>query len=73
VRDDKTKSQDRERSAMTALELKLLAGGDTRAQAREHISKIKGKPDAARDDGKPDAADPELVGAVSALLQTIRS
>jgi ATP-dependent Clp protease protease subunit len=36
--------------------LKLLAGGDTRAQAREHISQIKGKPDAALDPAdKPDA------------------
>jgi ATP-dependent protease ClpP protease subunit len=73
-RDDGTKASDRERTAVTALELKLLAGGDTRAQAREHISKIKGKPDAAREPAdKPDAVDdPELIGAMQALLDDFR-
>lgn len=71
-RDDDTKASDRERSAITALELKLLAGGDTRAQAREHISQIKGKPDAARDDGKPDAAATELAAPLAGLLEAFR-
>lgn len=71
-RDDDAKASDRERSAVTALELKLLAGGDTRAQAREHISKIKGKPDAARDDGKPDAAATELAAPLAGLLEAFR-
>lgn len=73
-RDEETKASDRERGAVTALELKLLAGGDTRTEAREHISKIKGKPDAARDDAdKPDAGgDPELVSAMQALLNDFR-
>jgi ATP-dependent protease ClpP protease subunit len=75
TRDSSTKASDRERGAVTALELKLLAGGDTRAQAREHISKIKGKPDAAQDDAsKPDAGgnDPELMSAMQALLDDFR-
>lgn len=75
-RDDKTKASDRERGAVTALELKLLAGGDTRAQARDHISKIKGKPDAALDDAsKPDAGgnDPEFMAAMQALLDDFRN
>ena len=73
-RDADTKASDRERGAVTALELKLLAGGDTRAQAREHISKIKGKPDAALDTAdKPDAGgDPELMSAMQALLNDFR-
>ena len=75
-RDKDAKASDRERSAITALELKLLAGGDTRAQAREHISKIKGKPDAALDHAdKPDAGgdEPELMAAMQSLLDDFRS
>jgi ATP-dependent Clp protease protease subunit len=71
--DEKTKASDRERSAVTALELKLLAGGDTRAQAREHISKIKGKPDAALDPAdKPDAVGTELALPLAGLLDAFR-
>ena len=71
--DEKTKASDRERSAVTALELKLLAGGDTRAQARDHISKIKGKPDAALDPAdKPDAVGTELALPLAGLLDAFR-
>lgn len=73
-RDPATKASDRERAAITALELKLVAGGDTRAQAREHINKIKGTPGAAPAAGTPGAADDtELAGALGQLLSTIRS
>jgi ATP-dependent Clp protease protease subunit len=73
-RDEQAKASDRERTAITALELKLVAGGDTRAQAREHITKIKGTPGAASEADTPGAGgDPELAGALAGLLNTIRS
>lgn len=73
-RDEQAKQTDRERSAITALELKLVAGGDTRAQARDHITKIKGTPGAAPEADTPGAGgDPELVGALAGLLNTLRS
>ena len=73
-RDAATKACDRERTAITALELKLVAGGDTRAEAREHITKIKGTPGAARDAvDTPGAADTELALPLAGLLDTIRS
>ena len=73
-RDADTKASDRERTAITALELKLVAGGDTRAQAREHITKIKGTPGAAPEADTPGAVDDtELAGAIASLIQSIRS
>ena len=73
-RDDQTKASDRERTAITALELKLVAGGDTRAQAREHITKIKGTPGAAPEADTPGAGgDAELAGLMAGLLTTIKS
>lgn len=72
--DSKAKASDRERTAITALELKLVAGGDTRAQAREHITKIKGTPGAAPEAGTPGAdGDTELVGTMASLLQTLKA
>jgi ATP-dependent Clp protease, protease subunit len=73
TRDEAAKASDRERTAITALELKLVAGGDTRAQAREHITKIKGTPGAARDAvDTPGAVGTELVGSLASLLSTFR-
>lgn len=70
-RDAETKASDRERTAITALELKLVAGGDTRAQAREHITKIKGTPGAAPVADTPGAGgDTELNGLLAGLLST---
>jgi len=71
-RDEKAKASDRERTAITALELKLVAGGDTRAQAREHITKIKGTPGAAQDDGTPGAATTDLGLPLASLLEAFR-
>lgn len=71
-RDAETKAADRERSAITALELKLVAGGDTRAQAREHIAKIKGTPGAVLTTGTPGAAASELVAPLAGLLEAFR-
>ena len=70
--DSTTKAADRERTAITALELKLVAGGDTRAQAREHITKIKGTPGAALDRGTPGAAATELALPLAGLLEAFR-
>jgi ATP-dependent Clp protease protease subunit len=73
TRDESAKAADRERTAITALELKLVAGGDTRAQAREHITKIKGTPGAARDVvDTPGAADTELAQPLAGLLDAFR-
>jgi ATP-dependent protease ClpP protease subunit len=44
-----------------------------RSAARDLLNKIKGKPDAARDDAKPDAGDPELAAAAAGLLATLRA
>jgi ATP-dependent protease ClpP protease subunit len=73
-RDPGTKAADRERAAITAMELRLVAGGYTRAQARDHINKIKGTPGAASEADTPGAGgDPELVAQMDRLLTTIRS
>ena len=73
-RDEKAKASDRDRTAITALELKLVAGGDTRAQARDHITKIKGTPGAAPVADTPGAGgDPELTGPLAGLLTTLKS
>ncbi|WP_267386529.1 head maturation protease, ClpP-related [Sphingomonas sp. GC_Shp_3] len=73
-RDEKAKASDRERAAITALELKLVSGGDTRAQAREHIQKIKGTPGAAPVADTPGAGgDPELSALMAGMLTTLKS
>jgi ATP-dependent protease ClpP protease subunit len=74
MRDEQAKASDRERTAITALELKLVAGGDTRAQAREHITKIKGTPGAAPVADTPGAGgETELTGLLASLLSTLKS
>lgn len=71
TRDENAKAADRERTAITALELKLVAGGDTRAQAREHITKIKGTPGAAPAADTPGAGG-DLTGDLAGLLATFQ-
>jgi ATP-dependent Clp protease protease subunit len=74
TRDEQAKASDRERTAITALELKLVAGGDTRTQARDHITKIKGTPGAAPVADTPGAGgETELTGLLAGLLSTIKS
>ncbi len=74
TRDEQAKASDRERTAITALELKLVAGGDTRSQARDHITKIKGTPGAAPVADTPGAGgETELTGLLAGLLTTIKS
>lgn len=74
TRDENAKAADRERTAITTLELKLVAGGDTRAEAREHITKIKGTPGAAPEADTPGAGgDTEMAGLMAGLLTTLQS
>ncbi|WP_288935073.1 head maturation protease, ClpP-related [uncultured Sphingomonas sp.] len=73
-REEKAKAADRERAAITAMELRLVAGGYTRTQAREHIQKIKGTPGAAPVADTPGAGgDPELAAVLGAMLTTLKS
>lgn len=72
--DEDAKAADRSVNDVRALELTLLSAGHSRTEARARINKIKGKPDAALDeDAKPDAGDPELIGAFAGLLDTLRA
>jgi ATP-dependent protease ClpP protease subunit len=73
--DEKAKAADREANEVRALELTLINSGMTRAQARARIKSIKGKPDAALDPADTPGAggDPELIGAMQALLNAYRS
>lgn len=73
--DEDAKASDREANEVRALEIALIQSGMTRSQARARINKIKGKPDAAHDDGTPGAValDPDTIGAFANLLTTIRS
>ena len=73
--DDKAKAEDRQVNELRAMELSLVAAGYTRTQARERLNAIKGGTPgaAARDTRTPGAADPQLVGALAGLLETMRS
>lgn len=72
--DEQQQASDRANNEVRGLELMLLASGLTRTQAREKISRIKGKPGAAivpDEPGKPDAADwVTAAGGLLAELQT---
>lgn len=69
--DESAKAADRSVNKVRAMELALVAGGATRAQARAHINEIKGTPGAADETTTPGAGDPELTGALAGLLSTI--
>lgn len=73
--DENAKAADREANEVRALELTLINSGMTRAQARARIKSIKGTPGAALDPADTPGAggDPELIGAMQALLDTFRS
>lgn len=55
--DENAKAADKAVNEVRALELTLLAAGHSRTEARARINKIKGKPDAALEDGTPGAAE----------------
>lgn len=73
--DENAKAADREANEVRALELTLINSGMTRAQARARIKSIKGTPGAVLDPADTPGAggDPELIGAMQALLDTFRS
>ncbi len=73
--DPEAKAHDRSLNDVRAMELTLLASGHSRTEARARINKIKGKPDAARDNADtPDAGGThELTGLLAGMLSTLRS
>ena len=74
--DADAKATDRSVNKVRAMELALVAGGATRAQARAHINEIKGTPGAALDPADTPGAggdDPELIAAMQALLDDFRN
>lgn len=74
--DAEAKATDRSVNKVRAMELALVAGGATRAQARAHINEIKGTPGAALDHADTPGAggdDPELISAMQALLDDFRN
>lgn len=67
--DDKTKAADTAVNKVRAMELALVAGGATRAQARAHINEIKGTPGAADDPADtPGAVGTDWFGHATELL-----
>lgn len=74
--DSDAKASDRSVNKVRAMELALVAGGATRAQARAHINEIKGTPGAACDPADTPGAggtDPEFMDAMRSLLDDLRS
>lgn len=79
--DASTSAKARETNAVRQAEANLCRSGCTRAEARALINKIKGTPDAAQDDAKPDAgvktdrtpgAAETWLGLAAALTQSMR-
>ena len=74
--DGDAKASDRSVNKVRAMELALVAGGATRAQARAHINEIKGTPGAAPEPADTPGAggdDPELMAMMASLLTDFRS
>lgn len=73
--DEKAKAADTDVNEIRAMELALVAGGATRAQARSRINKIKGTPGAALEPADTPGAggDPELMAAMQSLLEEMKS
>ncbi|MGI9362513.1 MAG: head maturation protease, ClpP-related [Parasphingorhabdus sp.] len=71
VEDDDARAQAKEVHSVRAMEMSLMASGQSRSQARAHINKIKGKPDAAQS-GTQDAADTDWMQAADAMLQNLK-
>lgn len=74
--DEKAKAADRDINEVRAMELALVAGGATRAQARTRINKIKGTPGAALDPADTPGAGGDnsgLMAALQSLLDDFRS
>jgi ATP-dependent protease ClpP protease subunit len=69
--DEAAQANDRHINDLRAMELSLVAAGQSRTQARARINKIKGTPGAAHDeDGTPGAADNSWISALAGLSQS---
>lgn len=70
--DDDAKAQDKSVNDLRAMELALVASGQTRSQARARIKNLKGTPGAATEEPTtPGAGDPKLAEALNGLLATV--
>ena len=70
--DGKAQASDRSANALRVMELKLVAAGDTRSQARSSIKEIKGTPGAAQE-ATPGAGETEWLPSAAALLESLRA
>lgn len=68
--DEDRTEQARGTNALRQAEHGLMAAGSSRAQARELLGKIKGKPGAAHEPAKPDAGDFDWAAASAGLFKT---
>lgn len=71
--DPDAKAADREVNDIRAMELTLLASGQSRTEARARINKIKGKPDAAIEPATPGAGDTEWMAEAAKTLTLFRA
>lgn len=72
--DDDAQASDRHVNDLRALELQLVAAGQTRTEARARINKIKGTPGAALDPATtPGAGGNDLTGALAGLLANLQN
>ncbi len=69
--DKSAQSHDRQINDLRAMELSLVAGGQSRTDARARINKIKGTPGAARDTDTPGAVDLSWIGLAASLSQSL--
>lgn len=71
--DEGAQAQDRQINDLRAMELSLVASGQSRSQARARINKIKGTPGAAQDPDTPGAVDLSWIGAAASLSSSFAS
>ena len=70
--DDQAKTQDHDVNKLRAMELRLMRGGETRAQARAHVQEIRGTTDSAPPASTTDSAGKTAWPGVSKLIATIQ-
>lgn len=71
--DEDAKASDRKTNDLRAMERRLIASGMGRDDARAMVDKVRGKRDAAPENAKRDAGDPELSASLAGLLATLRA
>lgn len=69
--DEAAQAADRQLNDLRAMELTLVASGQSRTEARARINKIKGTPGAARDTDTPGAVDLSWLGLAANLSQSL--